>query len=95
MCRAVEIPEDAWSVQIAKQALATVGIDAEAVFITGFTDASIYNNKGIEMAVVGIGAQNEHSTDECIAVADMEKAVAMLVEIFRLVAVGDRQSVAI
>ncbi len=86
MCRAVQIPEDAWSVQIAKEALATVGIDAGAVFMTGFTDASIYNNRGIEMAVVGIGAQNEHSTEECIEVADMEKAVKMLVEIFRLVA---------
>ena len=86
MCRAVEIPEDAWSVRIAKDALATVGIDAGAVFMTGFTDASIYNNRGIEMAVVGIGAKNEHSTEECIEVADMEKAVKMLVEIFRLVA---------
>lgn len=83
-CRAVRIPEDAWAVRIATQALATVGIEARAVFITGFTDASIYNNRGIEMAVVGIGAQNEHSADECIAVADMEKAVAMLVEVFRL-----------
>jgi len=85
-CRAVCIPEDAWPVRIAKQALASVGIDAEAVFITGFTDASIYNNRGIEMAVVGIGAQNEHATSECIAVADMEKAVRMLTEIFRLAA---------
>ena len=85
-CRAVQIPEDAWTVRIAKQALATVGIDADAVFMTGFTDASIYNNHGIEMAVIGIGAQNEHSTEECIEVADMEKAVAVLVEIFRLVA---------
>ena len=85
MCRAVEIPEDAWSVRIAKDALATIGIDAGAVFMTGFTDASIYNNRGIEMAVIGIGAQNEHSTEECIEVADMEKAVKMLVEIFRLV----------
>jgi acetylornithine deacetylase/succinyl-diaminopimelate desuccinylase-like protein len=56
------------------------------VFITGFTDASIYNNRGIEMAVVGIGAQNEHSTDERIAVADMEKAVAVLVEALRIAA---------
>jgi tripeptide aminopeptidase len=87
-CRAVQIPEEAWSVQIAKQALATVRIDAKAVFMTGFTDASIYNNHGIEMAVVGIGAQNEHSTEECIEVADMERAVKMLVEIFRLVAAG-------
>lgn len=83
-CKAVVIPEDAWAVRISKQALRTVGIEAEAVFITGFTDASIYNNQGIEMAVVGIGAQNEHSTEERIAVADMEKAVKMLVEIFRL-----------
>ncbi len=85
-CRAVRIREDAWAVRIATQALATVGIDAKAVFITGFTDASIYNNHGIEMAVVGIGAQNEHSTDECIAVANMEKAVTVLVEIFHLAA---------
>ena len=85
MCRAVQIPEDAWSVRIAKRALATVGVEAKAVFMTGFTDASICNNRGIEMAVVGIGAQNEHSTDECIEVADMEKAVEMLVESLRLV----------
>jgi tripeptide aminopeptidase len=87
-CRAVRIPEDAWTVEITKKALATVGIEAKAVSITGFTDASIYNNHGIEMAVVGIGAQNEHSTDECIAVADMEKAVAVFVEILRLAAAG-------
>jgi tripeptide aminopeptidase len=83
-CRAVRIPESAWSVQIAKRALASVGIDAKAVTITGFTDASVYNNHGVEMAVVGIGAQNEHATTECVAVSDMEKAVAVLLEIFRL-----------
>jgi tripeptide aminopeptidase len=87
-CRAVRIPEDAWTVRITRQALAKVGIDARAVFITGFTDASIYNNRGIEMAVVGIGAQNEHSTEECVAVADMEKAVVVLTEILRLAANG-------
>lgn len=84
-CQAVQIPEDSWSVEISKRALATIGIDASAVFMTGFTDASIYNNRGIEMAVIGIGAQNEHSTEECIEVADMEKAVKVVVEIFRLV----------
>jgi tripeptide aminopeptidase len=87
-CRAVRIPEDSWTVRITRKALATVGIEAKAVFITGFTDASIYNNHGIEMAVVGIGAQNEHSTEECIAVSDMEKAVAVLTEILRLSAAG-------
>ena len=84
LCRAVSIREDAEPVRIARQALATVGIDARCVLITGFTDASIYNNRGIEMAVVGTGGRDEHSTDESVAVADMEKAVAMLVEAMRL-----------
>ena len=83
-CKAVNIPEDSWTVQIARQALNTVGIDAKTTFITGFTDASIYNNHGIEMAVVGIGARLEHSTDEHIYISDMEKALEMLKEIFRL-----------
>jgi len=86
LCQAVSIPDDAPTVCTAIAALRTVGIEARPIFITGFTDASIYNNRGIEMAVIGIGAKNEHSTDECIAVADMEKAVAALVEILRLCA---------
>jgi len=84
LCRAVSIPADAPTVKIAQRGLKTVGIDAKPIFITGFTDASIYNNQGIEIAVVGIGAQNEHSTEECIAVADMDKAMTALVEMLRL-----------
>jgi tripeptide aminopeptidase len=84
VCRAVNIPSDAWTVRIAQQALTSVGIEAATRLITGFTDASIYNNHGIEMAVVGVGGYDEHSTSEHIHVADMEKAVEMLVEILRL-----------
>jgi di/tripeptidase len=39
---------------------------------------------GIEMAVVGIGARLEHSLEEHIYVEDMQKALAMMVEILRL-----------
>jgi len=84
LCKAVDIPEDSDTVEISKKALKTVGIDAETTFMTGFTDASIYNNKGIEVAVVGIGAQLEHSKDEFIKIEDMEKALKMIVEILRL-----------
>jgi tripeptide aminopeptidase len=84
LCKAVEIPENSWTVQTAATALKSVGIDAKTTFITGFTDASIYNNEGIEMAVIGIGARLEHSTEEHIYVSDMEKAVKMLLEIFKL-----------
>ena len=84
LCQAVDIPEDSWTVDVSKKALKKVGIDARTTFITGFTDASIYNNKGIEMAVVGIGARLEHSCEEHIYLADMEKALNMIVEILRL-----------
>ena len=84
LCRAVDIPEDSWTVETAKKALKTAGVEATTTFITGFTDASIYNNMGIEMAVVGIGARLEHSTEEHIHVADMEKALTMVVELLRL-----------
>jgi len=84
LCKAVDIPRDSATVLLSQKALKTVGIDAQTTFITGFTDASIYNNKGIEMAVVGIGARLEHSVDEHIYVADMEKAVRMILEILRL-----------
>ncbi len=84
LCKAVAIPADAWTVVTAQKALATVGVKAKTTFITGFTDASLYNNKGIEMAVVGIGARDEHATCEHIHAADMEKALKMIVEILRL-----------
>ena len=84
LCKAVDIPENSETVEISKKALKSVGIDAKTTFITGFTDASIYNNQGIEVAVVGIGAQLEHSTEEHIYIADMEKALKMVVEILRL-----------
>lgn len=84
LCKAVDIPESSFTVELSKKALKTVGIDAKATFMTGFTDASIYNNMGIEMAVVGIGARNEHALDEHIYVDDMQKALKMIVELLRL-----------
>jgi tripeptide aminopeptidase len=84
LCSASLIADDAWTVKVAQQALATLGITAKPALMCGFTDASIYNNMGIEMAVIGIGARQEHSLDEHIYVEDMERAVAMLVEILRL-----------
>ncbi|HUU02238.1 MAG TPA: M20/M25/M40 family metallo-hydrolase [Myxococcota bacterium] len=84
LCRAVTIADDAPSVIIAQAAYRKVGIESKPILITGFTDASIYNNQGIEMAVVGVGAKNEHSTDESISVTDMQKALQALVEMLRL-----------
>jgi tripeptide aminopeptidase len=84
LCQASFIADDAWTVRTAQRALSGLGIEAKPAVMCGFTDASIYNNHGIEMGVVGIGARLEHSTEEHILVEDMERAVAMMVEILRL-----------
>ena len=84
LCQASFIADDAWTVRTAQQALSALGIDARPAVMCGFTDASIYNHHGIEMGVVGIGARLEHSTSEHIHVEDMERAVAMIVELLRL-----------
>jgi len=76
--KAVSIPEDAEVVRIAKRAVSSVGIDPKVRIIRGGTDASIYNEKGIQSVVVGTGVQTEHTTDEHIAVSDMGKAVRMI-----------------
>ncbi len=81
---AVSIPEDAETVKVSKEALKRTGINASTGFITGFTDASIYNNKGIETAVVGVGARMEHSPEEHIHITDMEKALVMIMEIMKI-----------
>jgi tripeptide aminopeptidase len=84
LCEASFISDDAWTVRTAQRALAALGVEAKPAVMCGFTDASIYNNHGIEMGVVGIGARQEHSTEEHIHVEDMERAVAMMIGILRL-----------
>ncbi len=82
--KSVNIPEDSPVVEISKKAIKGIGMKPVAEVICGGTDASIYNEKGIQTAVLGTGVEKEHSTDEQIAVADMEKAVKVLHQIFEM-----------
>lgn len=76
--KASRISEYSPTVGLAIRALKAVGLQPEAKVITGGTDASIFNAQGIESVVLGVGVQREHSKEEQIAVADMEKAVQII-----------------
>lgn len=78
MCRAIKISDGAPVVKACLEALRQAGYAPQTSTMTGFTDASIYNNRGVATAVLGIGALDEHSTAERVAVADMVKAVEIL-----------------
>ena len=76
--KAVSISEDSQVVSIAKKAVESVGLTPRVMTICGGTDGSIYNEKGVQTVVIGMGGKAEHSKDEHIAVEDMEKAVRMI-----------------
>ena len=81
--KASHISEDAEAVRIAKRAVRSVGLKPNVRIICGGTDASNYNEKGIETVVMGMGVKAEHTKEENIAVADMEKAVDIIQHLFK------------
>ncbi len=80
--RAHSVPEDTRVVTVAKRAIRDEGLDPVVRVICGGTDASIYNEQGIEVIVLGTGVRAEHSSDEHILISDMQRAASLLQHIF-------------
>jgi tripeptide aminopeptidase len=83
---ACEIPEDAVQVEWAKRAIEAAGLEPDARVILGGTDALVLTGRGVDAAVLGYGGKMAHSTDEHIAVADLEKAVEILRSLLEIAA---------
>jgi len=81
--KAYHISENTKVVKIAKKALSGVGLIPNVRSICSGTDASNYNNKGINTIVIGMGSKLSHTKEENIAIVDMEKAVNMIQHIFK------------
>ena len=82
--KASRIADDAIVLDVARRAVELTGLTPDARLICGGTDASVYNENGIQSVVLGIGCRAEHSSDEHIFVADMEKTVEILNRVFDL-----------
>ncbi len=76
--RAMQVAEDAEVVRLAFRAIQAEALEATATATTGGTDASIYNDKGIQTVVIGYGGQGEHSSQESIALSDLEKGARII-----------------
>jgi len=79
--RAVGIPEESRVVRVAAAAIEAAGLSPRIFPVVGGTDATVYNENGIQTAVLGIGVRAEHTRNEHIYVTDMEKAVEILLQI--------------
>jgi tripeptide aminopeptidase len=81
--KASMIPPDSEVVQIAKKAIEELGLTPKIFPIVGGTDASIYNEKGIQTVVLGVGVQREHSAEEYVPISEMIKAVKLIQNLFK------------
>ena len=70
--------------QIAKKASEGVGFKKVNLrLVCGGTDASCYNEKDIETAVIGTGTKKSHTIDENISIKDMGKAANIIQNILQ------------
>ncbi len=83
---ASKTPEDSSIVRLAKEAISAAGLEPETQVILGGTDALILAGRGLETAVIGIGGEAAHSTDEQIRVADLEKVTEILRHLLEIAA---------
>ena len=81
---ACRVPEDSQPVQWAKQAIEAAGFEPKTKVILGGTDALVLTSRGMDAAVLGYGGKAAHSTEEHIAIADLEKVVEILRHLLEL-----------
>jgi tripeptide aminopeptidase len=82
------IPEDHPVVTMAKQAAKNLGREIRPKRTGGGADANVFFQKGIITGVIGTGMKDIHTVRESISLSDMEKTVALLLEIIALHATG-------
>lgn len=78
--------EDSQVVVLAVQAAKCAGLKAMLGATGGGSDANFYNRYGVPCAVLGIGMQKSHTTEECIKEEDLYQTAKLVVEIIKAVA---------
>jgi len=77
------LSEDCTSISLAGEAAISMDKELELRIGGGGSDANILNDKGMEMAIIGTGMQNVHTTDEQIKIKDMTDTADFLLEIIQ------------
>jgi tripeptide aminopeptidase len=75
------VPEDAPVVKLALEAAAALGLPAGCQISGGGADTNIYAAKGLAAVSLGTGMDKIHSTDECMAVADLQALAQLVIKI--------------
>lgn len=79
----ISIPKDADVIKLVDSAIRKTGLTASLKSTGGGSDTNIMNGKGLQAVTLGIGMSNVHTTEEYIAISDMEKAAKLVAAIIR------------
>ena len=80
------LAEDSQVVVLASQAAKSAGLKVVFGETGGGSDANNYNRYGVPCAVLGIGMQKSHTTEECIKEEDLYQTARLVVEIIKAAA---------
>jgi len=76
---AMHLGPETSAVQLARKSASRLGRDIRFERAGGGSDANIFNGKGIETAIIGIGMDHVHSTEESIDINDMIRTTELLI----------------
>lgn len=82
------ISEDEIAIKLARKAAANLGTTLESKTVGGGADANIFFGRGIVAGVLGTGMTDVHTLNESIAIKDMERTAALVLEILKVHAAG-------
>jgi tripeptide aminopeptidase len=80
------IPDDAAAVSEVQAACAAIGVPSRCYSTGGGSDANVFASHGTPTLVLGSGMTDVHSTDESLAVVELERLADLLVTVARMAA---------
>lgn len=80
------LSEDTQVISVAAQAVRNIGLKPVIQGTGGGSDANFYNSYGVPCAVLGVGMQKAHTTEEFILEEDLYNTAELVVEIIKCTA---------
>ncbi|HHJ99089.1 MAG TPA: M20/M25/M40 family metallo-hydrolase [Actinobacteria bacterium] len=77
------VPDDAPAVRAVESACASIGVTPRCYATGGGSDANVFASRGTPTLVLGSGMTDVHSTDESLAVVELERLADLLVAMAR------------
>ncbi|CAD2075814.1 M20/M25/M40 family metallo-hydrolase [Phocicoccus pinnipedialis] len=84
MYPALHAKEDSDVVKLAVKASENIGREANIISLGGGSDGNVFAGQGIDIAILGLGYEEIHTTEERMPLEELYKITEMIIEIIKL-----------